>query len=206
MRAKKYRINIFNELIVENISRNKSLFLLHISVFATGVILGLVFTIDLGGSFFALDYTNRFYNIVFNNSFSILSVIFDRVLINLSLFLLIFIFSLHFTTIPLHYLFTLYRSYILSSTVVVIISLYGALGVANAILLIIPQQLVTLFFLINFSIAGIKNALNNKRYRFFFDFKSFLGKTLCFYLISLLTIVLDIVLIYLIIRPFNLMI
>lgn len=205
MRPRRFqRFNVFNELIVENISRNRKMFLLYVLCVLTGVILGLFFTIDLTGSFFTFDYANRFFNIVFVNNISIITVIFDRVFINFQLFLLLFIFSLHFFMAPLHYVFILYRSYILSSTAAIIISLYGVLGVVNVILLIVPQQLITLFFLINFSIMGIKNSLNNRRYKGFFDFKSFVGKSLCFYLISLLTVVLDIFLIYIIIRPFNL--
>lgn len=198
------KLYIFNELITDNISHSKGLFFLHILCLVAGIILGLFFSVNISNSFFAYDYTNRYFNIIFSNSISIVSILFDRVFINLQLFLLLFIFSLHFSMIPLHYLFILYRSYILSSTIVIIITTYGVLGVVNCILLIIPQQLITLFFLTNFSICGINTALGFKRYRGFFDFKNFLGRTLCYFLISLLTVVLDIFLIFIIIRPFNL--
>jgi len=61
-----------------------------------------------------------------------------------------------------------------------------------------------MFFLINFSLCGIKAAFDFKRYKGYVDFKSFAAKSLCYYLISLVSVILDVVLIFVVIRPFNL--
>ena len=82
--------------------------------------------------------------------------------------------------------------------------MYGILGVVNTILLIIPQQLITMFFLINFSLCGITAAFDFKRYKGYLNFKDFVAKSVSYYLISLVSILLDIILIFVIIRPFNL--
>ena len=206
MKFKKNKPYIFNDLISDNLRASKNFFIFHLIFFACGLILGFVFSANVNANFFAMDYTNRYYNIVFNKSLSIVSIFFDRVLINLQLFFLILIFSLHFSMTPLHYVFIMYKSYVLSSVTVVIISTYGVLGIANCILLILPQQLITLFLLICFSLYGMRAAFNFRRYRGYVDFKGFIGRCLCYYLLSLITVVLDIVLIYIIIRPFNLLI
>ena len=157
------KLYVVSDLVVDNIYNHKKLFFLHILCFIAGVILGFIFQQNLNSAFYVYDFTNHYYNIIFNIDISIISIFFDRVLINLQLFIVIFIFSLHFVATPLHYLFTLYRSYILTATCIIIISMYGVLGIVNTILLIIPQQLITMFFLVNFNKNSISQRYINKK-------------------------------------------
>lgn len=70
------------------------------------------------------------------------TVFWNRLLITAGSFGVIILFSCHFTLLPGGYLFLVYRGYVLGLNAALWISIYGMGGLLNALIFIIPHQLI----------------------------------------------------------------
>jgi hypothetical protein len=199
-----YLYRIFDEYVVFNCRRNKRCLLLFAALFILGLILGLF--LGSGGI-----YTEEFFSNSISFTIEIIAgrvsfggVFFRGLLINLQYFALFFIFSFSVYLLPLHYLFITYKGYVFGAAIVVFTRALGIGGFSAVFLLVLPQQLILLFFLCLFS-AHITPALCRLKTPFS-DFWGLCKLCLIFYLFSLFNIIVELLLIYAIIKPFNIIV
>lgn len=199
-----YLYRIFDELVTFNCRRNKKLLLLFAALFVLGFILGLF--LGRGGiyteEFFADSITFTIEIIAGKVSFG--GVFFRMLFINFQYFALFFIFSFSVYLLPLHHLFITYKGYVFGAAIVVFTKTLGIGGFSAVLLLVLPQQLILLFCLCLYS-AHITSPLCRFKTPFN-DFPGLCKLCLFFYLLSLFNIIVELLLIYAIIKPFNIII
>ena len=122
----------------------------------------------------------------------------------ISFFVLLFLCSLTVFLLPLKIVFICYRGYIVGCSICGIVIEFGMVGVINCAFLIIPVQFFLMTLLILFCIKTNQYCLQFRYYRSLRGIKWMFFDLLAYYLLSLIVILYDIVVICLIIRPFNL--
>lgn len=198
--------NIWDEYVAFNCRRNYTVMVGLIVMFAFGVVLGIV----MGGRGFYTDLifedSVNYAIIVVNGKVSFFGMVARAVFINLRIFFVVFLFSLTVYFIPLQFLFVIYRGYILGAAVVVFTAVLGVSGFATALILIIPQQGILLICIGLYMMFSWYYTVRMGRYGCRNSAGVLLKAAICLFLLSLISIVLQSVLIYVIIRPFNLLI
>jgi hypothetical protein len=175
-----------------------------------GFVIGLILGFALGGRGLHSEYifigSVEFTVRVFGGQVSLFSVILRGVAVALQYFALIFAFSLTVYLLPLHYIFIAYKGYIFGAAFVVFGGALGINGFADVLLLVLPQQLILLFFLCLYIAASYPVT------REFYFCRSYSGiglqfkYALTYFLMSLIHIVVQLLVLYVIIRPFNIVI
>ncbi len=200
-----YEIKLYlSRLLVEAFRENRALFLIMYLCFAGGMIFGLFFSEFMRVHLFVPNQSLDYIIIVFNPGVSLASLIVRRLIHNLLFFFLLTLFSLTVYFFPLKVLFILYRGYILGAAMTAIVLSYGALGVVNCIILVVPQTFILISCLIMFSGYGLRCTLTFRRYRSFMGIGDLFRAAAVFYLLSLIGAVYELLVIFLVIRPFNL--
>jgi len=191
-------------LIVCTLRENKAVFLAMYLLFAAGVVLGLFFSGFARSFLFLYEHSADYILIVFNPNLSLATLFFKRIIVSFQFMLMLMLFSLSVYLLPLKFLFMLYRGFIAGAVIAATVTLYGVIGFANSILLILPQQVIVITFLNLFSVYGIRLTLSFQRYRSFFGIRDLFSAAAVFFVLSLLGGLYEVLVIGLIIRPFNL--
>lgn len=199
-----YPNRFLDEYVILNCKRNIKLLLIFAALFVLGLILGLF--LGSGGIYAEgfFDDSIVFVIDIIAGKVSFGGVFFRGIIINLQYFILFFIFSFTVYLLPLHYLFVTYKGYVFGAAIIVFSKTLGIGGFSAVLLLVLPQQLILIFFLCLFSVY-ITPALLRMRTPFC-DFGGFCKLSLIFYLFSLFNIIIELLLIYAIIKPFNIII
>ncbi|MDD4003504.1 MAG: hypothetical protein PHE12_04830 [Clostridia bacterium] len=183
--------------------RHKRHLLIFAAVFIAGFVLGLI--LGSGGIYNDIIFNDsiNFTVLIFSGKASFFAIIARGFLVNLQYFALIFIFSLSVYFIPLHYVFICYKGYVLGAAAVVFTKVLGVHGFCNLLILVLPQQLILLLCLCLFICSAHKDIISCKSFTFIGE----RAKCCCVYFfISLSNIIVQLALIYVIIKPFNILI
>lgn len=195
-----------DEYFVFNFRRNRGAIIGLIICFSCGLVMGLL----LGGKGLYVDAifsdSINFTILIITNQINLMTIIFRGVIISLQLFALIFVFSLSIYFFPLNFILIIYRGYILGAAIIVFTVSIGIQGFANILILVIPQQLILLTCMCLSISYNFGSSRIICRYRPSNSVVIVIKPVFCFFIISLSNILLQIVLIYVIIRPFNILI
>lgn len=195
-------IRLLDEYVYLNCRKNsKTLFFLAI-FFITGLVFGLFFGNNL--------YTNSIFDdsinftiLIFSNKISLWAIIFRTFFINLQYFVLIFIFSLSVYLIPLHFLFITYKGYVYGTAVIVFTSVLGIHGFSNLLIIVLPQQFLLLFCISLYIANSLPMIISSKKCS---CINALFKNCTVYFLLSLSNIIVELLLIYVIIKPFNILI
>lgn len=195
-----------DEYISVNCRRNSKVIIGLVAAFILGVIFGFFF----GGKGY---YTDIIFNdsinftvIILSNQMAVGTIVLKGIVICLQCFAVVFVFSLTVYLLPLHFVFISYRGYIMGAAVVVFTRALGLSGFATVMLLVVPQQLIMLTALCLYISYSRYYTVCFNRYRCFNGINIQIKACIVFFLLSLLNIAVQLVLIYVIIKPFNLLI
>lgn len=201
---KMFLLRIYDDYINITCRKNKKIFFCLVCFFVTGLVLGLF----LGSSGL---YSDKFFDdsinftvLIFTNQISVWSIIFRSFFINLQYFVLIFLFSLSIYLLPLHFLFITYKGYVFGAAIIVFTKAMGLHGFSTVLIIVLPQQLILLFAL---SLYICATSYVTASYRkSFVCFSMHLKTCLVYFCLSLCNIVIELLIIYVIIKPFNILI
>jgi membrane protein len=173
-------------------------------VFALGVYLGVSHR-DFAEKYLLItSYSEEYIIVIFRPDLSIQTLILRCLSYHLQFFALLFLCSLTVFLMPLKVVFICYRGYIVGCSVCGIIVQFGMVGVINCAFLVIPVQFFLMTLLILFSIRSNQYCLQFRYYKSLRGIKWLFVDMIAYYLLSLLVILYDIIVIWVIIRPFNL--
>jgi len=185
------------------IKDNKLLIIIFSIIFIAGLFLGIFIEKSSAVKIYYIEYTENYYYSVFSQSESAFSILFIRIGNNILFFSITILLSLSIYLVPLHFIIIFYRGFILGVVCVIIFSSYSINGIFLTVLVVIPQNIISTFFLILAIISSMENSQIFKRQRCYFGFKSFLLNILLLYAFSLLGAVLELIIISCIMRPLN---
>ena len=197
-------MRIFDEYITDNVRRSKKQMLIFVCFLAGGFLFGLIF--GTRGIYADIMFADSMHYAlrIFTGQTGFFTLIFRGVLINAQFFLLIFIFSLSVYLAPLNYLFFCYKGYVYGAAVTVFTRTLGMGGFATAMILVLPQQLILMAALCLYICHCNRWC---RRRACFSERAAFLFKTaIIFFLFSLINIVVEIAVVYVIIKPFHIII
>ena len=202
----RFYYSLWDEYVVFNCRRNSRTLFWLLIFFAAGILLGLV--LGAKGLYTDLIFGDSvsYVILVINGQISFWEMVFRGIMISVQIFMLVFIFSLSVYLLPLQFLFVIYRGYILGAAAVVFTASLGISGFATVLILIIPQQSVLLVCVMLYIMLSSRCCLRLGRY----GCKNIIGLQAqgCIFLfcLSLVNILVQVLLVYVIIRPFNLLI
>lgn len=201
-----YNHRILNEFLYANCRKNIKILIFLGLIFVIGIIFGLY----LGGEGLYIselfDDSIDFTILIFTNKISFFAIIFRSFFINLQYFILVFIFSLTIYLLPLHYIFISYKGYVFGTAIIVFTETMGVQGFSNLLILVLPQQIILLTSISLFISYSFNNTVCFSRYRSFHGINIQFRACLIFFIGSLSNIIVQLLLIYVIIRPFNILI
>jgi len=182
---------------------NKILIISFSLLFLIGLFIGIFIRKSATINIYYIEYTENYYYGIFCQSQSVFSILFSRIINNLLFFSIIILLSLSIYLIPVHFIIIFYRGFILGVVCVIIFTTYSINGIFLTILVVVPQNIITTFFLIISIITGIGQAKIIKRQHCYFNFKTFILEIFILFLLSLLGALLELVVISFILRPLN---
>lgn len=191
------------QLFAETLWRQKKWLILLYVLFLGGLICGLFWS-GYSRTVFFFDYSADYILVIFEGGVSVWSLIGRRLLSNFQFFLLIFLCSLSVYGVTVKVVFLFYRGYVLGATAITLVGLYQMTGALYCLLLIMPFQ----FFLM--AVISLAICSSQSYARTFTRCKNWKGlgelglALLIYYLVSLIGVLYEVVMIFLILRPFNL--
>lgn len=205
MRDLFFRIKTYYGRNVLSVLKEKKLkFCLLVLIFSLGIYLGVCHR-DFAQKYLLItSYSEEYIIMIFRPDLSIQTLLVRCVSFHLQFFVLLFLCSLTVFLLPLKIVFICYRGYIIGCSICGIVIEFGMVGVINCAFLIIPVQIFLMTLLILFCIKTNQYCLQFRYYRSLRGIKWMFFDLLAYYLLSLIVILYDIVVICLIIRPFNL--
>ncbi len=168
---------------------NILLYVLMLVVFGCGIVLGIIFCDEL----VEISVVSEEYYLVVFGSESGTTIFLSRVVNNLFLCI---IFSATFISpffIVLSVLALFYRGFVLGTALISVIASLGGVGVLLCVFLIIPIQMLLHFALLSISLFYFKSAKSG--------LKEFIPSFLGFYVATLSVALLELSVIYFVIRP-----
>ena len=194
---------MFGLLFSQTLRRQKKWLVLLYLLFLAGLICGLIWS-GYGRTVFFFDYSADYILVIFDGKVTVWSLIARRILSNLQFFLLLFLCSLTAYGVTVKVVFLFYRGYVLGATAVSLVVVYQMTGALYCLLLVMPFQ----FFLM--AVISLSVCFSQTYARCFTREKNFRGvgelalSMLVYYLFSLLGVIYEVIMIFLILRPFNL--
>lgn len=201
---KLFFLRVYDDYIFYIMRRNKRILFWLIISFAAGFLIGLLF----GGG-------NTYNSIIFNDSIkyslqifsgeiSVFTIIIRGFFINIRYFLLVLLFSLCAGLLPLQFLFLAFKGYVFGSAVIIFTGVLGIHGFTTVLIIILPQQFILMFALMLYIAATSPVTLSYKKN--FVCFNMHLKTCGVYFLLSLCNIIVELLLLYVIIKPFNILI
>lgn len=200
---KQFFFRLYDDYICYTICRNKKIFFWLIICFILGFILGLLLGNNeysltvLGGS---LEYSVK----LFSGEVSFFTVIFRGIFINLRYFVIVWIFSLCVYLLPLNFLFIAFKGYLSGCAIILFSNLLGVHGFASAFIIVLPCQFILIFSLMLYTAAAAPQTISYKKS--FVCWRQHLKTCAVYFCLSLCNIIVELTLIYVIIKPFNILI
>lgn len=205
MRELLFRIRAYYARNVLSVLKEKKLkFFFLCFIFGLGICLGIRHREFAQEYLLVTTYSEEYLFMIFRPDLSVSTLILRCIAFHLQFFFLLFLCSLTVFLLPLKIVFICYRGYIVGCSVCGIIAEFGMVGVMNCAFLIIPVQFFLMTLLILFCIKTTQYCLQFRYYRSLRGICWMILDLIAYYLFSLIVILYDIVVIYLIIRPFNL--
>lgn len=191
------------ELIIDKIKRNFLLFLSFCVIFCFGIIVGIALERESGVNLVFYNHCRKYYLNIFDAEYTIFRIFWQRLAGTLIIFVLIFVLSLSVYIVPVQFILFFYKGFLLGIICDIIISQFSVSGALIIIVITIPQNLIMIFCMIVASLNGFEHAAFYKRLKRIDCLDVFLKEHLIYFVISLTSVIWEILVVFLIFRPLN---
>ncbi len=200
---KMFLTRLLDDYVCITLKRGRKIFLAILICFTAGFILGLI---TGGGVYngFIFEDSVKFTVQMYKGEISFFAIIIRGVFINVRYFLLVYIFSLCVFLIPLNFLFLAFKGYVFGAAVIVFTGALGVHGFACLLIIVLPQQFLLMFALSLYIAASSPVTVCYKKS--FVCYGMHFKTCAVYFILSLCNIIVELLLLYVIIKPFNILI
>lgn len=155
-------MNEASKKVKNKLYQQKKIYLSVIITIILGILLGIIYNLILSKSDHALisNQLNAFFDSIKKNDINYLSMLINSLIGNLSLVILIWLLGISIIGLPLIYILCFGKGFLLSFSIVSILTTYKFKGIILAVCYLIPGPIVFLLFLI---FLGFSSAFFSKK-------------------------------------------